>query len=124
MDINAWAGSTFPLTAWSDDYDPAYDFARIIGDKTTSITVTRNGVAQTAQTVRIETMARGDTTITVNGRTHEIDAIVFGYNGHPTISDTDLQPGDRFVVDGARYEVIVVAVSLPDVLEAMCEVKT
>ena len=122
--IDSWAGATTALAAWRDDTSHAADFARIINDDTTSITVIRAGSPIAAQTVRIETMARGVTTFDVNGRQHNVDAIVFGYNGHATITDTDLQPLDRFAHGGARYEIIAVLVDLENVMQAMCEVKT
>ena len=122
-DINAWAGNSFPLSAWSDDADQAYDTARIIADKTIAITATRLGVAQSAQNVRIETFSRGERSVTVNGVSHDVDAIVFGYAGHPTITNTDLQAGDRFVAYGQRFEVISVLVALPDIFQAHCQAK-
>jgi len=123
-DINLWMGDTFPLGTWTDDVDKAHDIARVIAEKITSITVIRGGVAQAAQNVRIETMERGERTVTVNGRQHQVDAIVYGYASHPTITATDLQPGDRFVANGERYEVMVLLVGLSDMLQAFCEVLT
>ena len=83
-----------------------------IQDKSTSITVYRGGVAQTAQTVRIEFR----TTQAVNRQEDMKSAIVreltiFGVIDHPDedVSDTDLQTGDLFVYDAIRYEVIDVA---------------
>ena len=121
---DAWAGNAFPLSTWTDDVSSSTDFARIIADKTQSITVDRLGVTQSAQTVRLETMTRGESTVEINGRQHGVDALVFGYNGHATITDTDLQPGDRFSVSGDRYEVIAVLVALDSVLQAFCEAKS
>jgi hypothetical protein len=122
--IDAWAGDSTALAAWRDDTSHAVDFARIINDDTTSITVIRAGSPIAAQTVRIETMRRGETTFDVNGRQHNVDAIVFGYNGHATIADTDLVPLDRFAIGGRRYEIIAVLVDLENVLQAICEAKT
>ena len=123
-DINLWMGDTFALGDWTDDVDKAHDIARVIAEKTTSITVQRGAGSLSAQNVRIETMERGERTVTVNGRQHQVDAIVYGYASHPTITATDLQPGDRFVAAGERYEVMVLLVGLTDMLQAFCEVLT
>lgn len=121
--INEWAGSTFPLSGWAGELNQAYDMARLINDDLTSITVIRAGSAMSAQNVRVETKPTGNSTVLVNGRVHEVNAIVFGFRSHPTITDTDLQAGDRFVVDGVRLEVIAVLVDLENVLQAICEAK-
>ncbi len=121
--INEWAGSTFPLSGWSGELDQAYDTARLINDDLTSITVNRAGGDLSAQNVRVETKPSGNRTVLVNGVVHEVDAIVFGFRSHPTITDTDLQAGDRFMVDGVRLEVIAVLVDLENVIQAICEAK-
>lgn len=122
-DFEAWRGDVYPLAAW-DDTDPAHEMARIIAHKSTSITVRRGAGDLAAQTVRIESMERGSRIVVVAGSMRNVDAIVFGYNGHPTITDTDLQAGDRFVVDGARFEVLAVLVGLNNALQAHCEALT
>ena len=50
-------------------------------------------------------------------------AVVFGLRHHPTIADTDIQRGDRFVVGATEFEVIGVIVSVGDV-QAICEART
>ncbi len=123
-DIDAWAGDTFPLANWLDDVDPAVDNARIVGDKTTSITPVRGGSEQSAQTVRLEDL-RGDSQQRSDGAyTGMFDMLVVGYEGHPSISDTDLQRGDRFAVDGEMFEVVVVTPALGNTFQAYAEVKS
>lgn len=121
--LNAWAGSAFPLTPWSDDYAPGVDTARLIADKSTSIVVIRNGVAQTAQTVRIEAERAERQMQTAGGVTRQAHVRVLGYRNHPTIANTNLQPGDRFTVAGVLYEVFMVAPSTVDSVQAFAEVK-
>lgn len=120
--IDAWLGNSFPLGSWLDDHDLGVDAAILIADKATSIAVIRNGVAQAAQTVRIEEMRGARQVQTSAGQVYQIDAVVIGYRGHPTIANTSLQPGDRFAVAGVRYEVIMLAPNTPDSLQAYCRV--
>lgn len=123
-DLNSWAGNTFPLADWSDDYDPGVDTARIVGDKTTSITVVRAGVAQDAQTVRIEELRREREVETPGGQTALVQVVVIGYKGHPSISDTDLQRGDKFAVAGVSYEIVALVPGLADSLQAYAKVRS
>lgn len=124
-DIDKWAGNTFPLTDWSDDTDKGVDNARLVADKATSITIVRAGVAQAAQSVRIEGVQRSDkASISEAGLTGQVDAIVIGYLGHPTISDTDIQRGDLFAVNGASYEVMAIEPGLADSLQAYVMVRS
>ena len=120
--VDSWLGSTMPLMTWLDDHDPAVDAALIISDKTTSITMVRGATTLSAQTVRIEE-ARGNRQVqTAGGQVFQIDAIVFGYKGHPTITSTDIKPGDRFAVASVMYEVLMLAVGLVDGTQAYCRV--
>jgi hypothetical protein len=122
--IDAWLGNSFPLGDWTNDHDLGVDSAAIIADKATPITVIRSGTAQAAQTVRLEGLTSARQVLGADGNTtHTISAIVFGYKGHPTITDTSLQPGDRFAVGGVLYEVIMLVPGLTDSLQALCEAK-
>lgn len=116
--IDSWSGNTFPLSAWIDDHDPGVDTALIIADKTTSITVTRGGSTLSAQTVRIEEQRGKGQVTTSAGQVYQVDAVILGYKSHPTITDTNLLPGDRFAVSGIRYEVIILVPGLVDGLQA------
>lgn len=120
---DAWSTSTFPLAAWTDDHDQAVDQALIISDKTTSIVVKRGtATAMAAQTVRIEGLSSNRQAVSAAGDVFTIDAVIFGYAGHPTIANTDLKPGDRFDVAGVFYEVAMLIPGLPDSLQAYCKV--
>ena len=122
-DIDAWAGDSFPLGGWTDDVDDAVDMARLIQAKSTSITVVRNGTAQDAQTVRIEEVGRGRSYQSEAGETGQIDVVILGYKGHPSIDDTDIQRGDRFAHEGQGYEVVMVVPGLPDSFQAYAKVR-
>lgn len=109
--------------AWMADQDRAESIAELIALKDTSITVNRAGVDQTAQTVRLETLSAQRIMQTAGGITHVIDAMALGYKNHPTISDTDLQAGDRFVAGGVAYEVIIVMPAHESSVQAYLKVR-
>ncbi len=121
--IGGWAGDAIPLGEWSDDYDPGIDTARIVGDKTTSVVLIRDGAAQTAQAVRIEELRSRSEAPTEAGYTGRADVVLIGYKGHPTIADTDVQRGDRFAVDGVSFEVTMLVPGLVDSLQAYAKVR-
>ena len=121
--IDAWTGNSFPLSDWID-VDRGVDTARLVADKTTSITVIRGGVAQSAQSVRIEDMGRPGEVQTEGGQTALADVLIIGYKGHPTIADTSLQTGDRFAVAGVGYEIVAVLAGLTDSLQAFARVRS
>jgi hypothetical protein len=121
--LDAWLGNTSPLSTWTDDHDMAVDTAILIADKPQSITVTRGGSALSAQTVRVDSLSGSRQITTSAGQVHQAEAIVLGYKGHSTITNTDLLPGDRFKVGGTLYEVIALVPNTLDGLQAYCSVK-
>ena len=122
--IDAWAGNSFPLSDWSDDVDPGVDNARLVADKSTSITVLRGSSTLSAQTVRIEDLGgRGRQVQIEAGVMAQADMLILGYKGHPTLADTNLQRGDRFVAGGVAYEVIVVTPGLVNQFQAYARVR-
>ena len=121
--VDGWTGDSFPLSDYID-VDRGVDTARVIADKSTSITVVRSGVAQSAQNVRIETAGRPAIYQTEAGQTAQADALIIGYAGHPTITDTDLQLGDRFAVGGVGYEIVGLLSGLSNSLQAYAKVRS
>ena len=102
--IDNWTGSSAPLSSYLD-VDQGVDTAILIADKSTSITLIRDGAALAAQTVRIEQLD-ADSSVGSQGReTGTYDVGIIGYKGHPTMADTDIRRGDRFAVAGVLYEV-------------------
>ncbi len=94
---------------WTDDIDGAYisqNFTeRIIKDKPVTIVIVRNTTQLDPQTVRIEmTRIAPDINVGQGAREPRGNAILIGYKDHPTISDTDILPGDRFIAYDLRYE--------------------
>jgi hypothetical protein len=50
-------------------------------------------------------------------------AVVFGVQNHPTIADTDIQRGDRFLLGETEFEVMAV-IRAPGEAQALCEART
>jgi len=121
--IDAWGGNSFPLGGYLGRHDEAYDTAQLIADKPASITVRRGATTLSAQTVRIETLASQKEVVGGDGNTYMIDAVALGYKGHPTITNTDLKPGDRFSYGGVNFEVIIVMPGQVDTLQAFLRVR-
>ena len=122
-DIDAWIGDSFPLSSWIDP-DRSVDMARIISDKSTSIVIVRGDTTLSAQTVRIEEF-RGDSSVQSEaGVTSMVDAVVFGYKGHPTLTDTDIQPQDRFSYESNLYEVVAVVPATEFGIQAYARVRS
>lgn len=106
--FNTWGGIK-PLGNWRDDINRAYDTARLIAEQPTTITLIRAGATLAAQTVRLERSNSTPGELTANiARVAETEVVIIGYRGHPTIADTDVKRGDRFVHSGQTYEVIQV----------------
>jgi hypothetical protein len=107
----------------------ALDAWRRIEDAPTAITIRRGGDGEmlAAQTVRIEigSSAREDRDLRrgLNVLPGLQQAVVFGVRGHPTVSDTDIQRGDRFVVGATEFEVVGVVEAAGEV-QATCEART
>jgi hypothetical protein len=90
-----------------------------IGDKPSSITIYRNAVAQTAQTVRLEfdDGTKQDTLSKAGGTTNERELVIFGVKDHPTITATNLQDDDTFSYENQNYQVKGV-INLPGEVQA------
>lgn len=119
--IDTWQGSSFALSSWRDDVDRATDTARVIADKSASITLTRQGEQQTAQTVRLEPMGGAGEQRSEAGTVSNAGVWVIGYKSHPTISDTDIKRGDRFFYNSQMYTVTHVLPDVPDRILALAE---
>ncbi|MDL1924329.1 hypothetical protein FBQ95_17130 [Chloroflexi bacterium CFX3] len=106
--FNTWGGIK-PLGDWRDDINRAYDTARLIAEQPTNITLIRAGATLAAQTVRLERSNNIPAELTANiARVAETEVVIIGYRGHPTIADTNVRRGDRFVQAGQTYEVMQV----------------
>lgn len=101
---NWLASSKFkPATA----ADKAVAAWRRIQDKPTSISLNRDGIAQTAQTVRLEYDADAQQDKDETGKSFRRELVVFGVKDHPSMAvlDTDIKAGDRFAIGVEHFEV-------------------
>lgn len=109
------------IDTWLGASSKASDHAAIIADKSSSIVLVRGVTPLAAQTVRIEEQRGNRQAMTPAGTVFQIDALVFGYRDHATITDTDIKPGDRFAFRGVRFEVIMLAVNTVGSVQAYCK---
>jgi len=122
--VDAWAGNTFPLGDWLDDIHASVDTARILADKAVSVILVRARAELAAQSVRIEDLRdRPRRYQTEAGETALAEILILGYSGHPTITDTDIQRGDRFALDGAGYKIVAVVPGLQHSLQAFATMR-
>lgn len=116
------------FASWrSSREDRALDVWRRIEEKPAAITIRRGAATLDAQMVRIElgSGAREDRDLRrgLNVLPGVQGAVVFGVRGHPTVLDTDIRRGDRFVVGMTEFEVVGVIEAAGEV-QAVCEART
>lgn len=116
------------FAAWRDDTAARAEAAwGRISERPTRITIRRAGETIAEQTVRIGlgSSAREDMDVRrgLNVMPGVQRGVVFGIRSHPTLPDTDMQHGDRFIVGATEYEVIGL-VTLPGEIQAFCEART
>jgi hypothetical protein len=119
--FNGWLGDSTRTAAWLGTVDRGIDTARLIAEKPDSITVRRDGSDLAAQVVRLEPYSMP---VERNGQIMTVSmegVLITGYKGHPTISDTNIQRGDRFWAGDQEYDVIQVIGNLPDRLLAIAK---
>jgi len=103
--LDAWltSGTAFPIMTAAQR--AVREWIRI-QDRPTSVVLNRAGVAQTAQTMRIEyNNTASNFTDGTLVRTTKQQLTLFGVRSHPTVTDTNIQKGDRFTINGLQYEV-------------------
>jgi hypothetical protein len=126
--INHWLGSSMPLGEWRDDWDRGVDTARIIADKPTTLSsaiiTSIDGRVVSDQTVRIEALSDfAARQMTPASDVAALKVMVLGYKGHPSIDDTDLKRGDRFLSEGTLFEIILIQPGHTDRLIAIAEAR-
>lgn len=104
------------------DGDRAADAWRRIQDKPTSIVLKRGTTLLDAQTVRIEFSSGANEQPAPTATPGFLNVTIFGVKDHPTVSDTDIQRGDRVVLENTEYEVVGVIASIGEV-QAFCEAR-
>jgi hypothetical protein len=121
MDINKWLGVPERANAWLEDIEGdnrAVHFTNfIINNKPVDITIVRNGVKLDPQTVRLEmTRIQPDRDLGRSAREAVGNFVVVGD------TDFDVKAGDKFSYGGARFEVRMVYVDTPGIIQAWCEI--
>lgn len=111
------------ITSWITD-TPSWLNGYIPSLEPVSITVVRGATALSPQTVRIESWVnRQRPGEGESGTTGLMDGILVGYKGHPTIADTDLQLGDRFVAEGINFEVMIMFPGIKGEVQALLRIR-
>jgi hypothetical protein len=116
-----WLGSTAILSAVTTQETRANDTARRIAEKTSSIVVIRAGATLAAQNVRLDPLGAPGEQTSDPGTVARARMLVMGYKDHATITDTNLQRGDRFKVGGVMYDVIDLTLGISGRLLAFAE---
>lgn len=116
------------FAAWrSDPAARAAEAWQRIEEQTVTVTIRRGTATLAAQTVRVEPgdSAREDLDLRrgLNVMPGVQRAVVFGVRQHPTVADTDIERGDRFVIGATEFEVIAV-IAAPGEVQALCEART
>lgn len=125
--FDTWLNTANRLPTWVGNKSRPASVTNIIADKPASIVIERmvNNVKSTlaAQTVRIDTLsgAKEAGILFDTGLISSQSLVILGYKGHPTIADTDMITGDRFLFSGRAYRVKKVEASFTDRLLAFAE---
>lgn len=117
--FDGWLTGALPF-GWANP-NIAVNVGNIIADKSTSVVVTRDGAQLVAQTVRLEPIGNPAQRTATGALVGAGAVMVLGYKGHPTVTDTNLTRGDRFLSGGMMYEVVQVQPGYTDRLIAICE---
>lgn len=119
-DFGAWRGSS--KTARDVDAQRAVAAWMRIQAKPTVITILRGASDLPAQTVRIDAMLRPDEP---RGGANTIGVqqwvSVLGVMNHPTVADTDIRKGDRFVINGTDEYRVLDTLTFPGEIQATAE---
>lgn len=118
VDFNVWRGSRHEAI---DETARAAGMWAIIQRDGENIVLWRDGVEQTAQTMRVELDSIANEMPGDMGRVATQRLILFGVINHATEPDTDIQQHDRFYrSDNTEYKVIQVN-TLPGQIQAIAE---
>lgn len=118
MDLTAYLSDTSAIPATNR---AAAAWTRI-NDKPSSIAFKKpNGTVLTAQTVRLEYDNRSTEAQSAAGKAPVRKLTVFGVKDHSTVTDTNIDTGYRFVLDGREYRVVDTIKTIGEI-QAVCEV--
>lgn len=115
-DFDAYFSSSGAIDAVSR----AVDAWNRINAAPTIITIIRDAVSLANQTMRVEYSGTGEEAASDAGRAGRQRCVLFGVTDHPTVTDTNIERGDRFVISQKQFEVISV-INPPGEVQAFCE---
>lgn len=124
LDFDKWLSDTTLLRNWVGDKSRPASVGNIILDDPSSIMIERdNGTTLAAQTVRLATYTAASELgfLFDTGLLRTQGFVLLGYKNHPTVTDTDIQTGDRFVWNSRICEVEKVVGGLTDRVIAYIE---
>ncbi len=136
VQIAGWLEYIQELRAWGSDVEGAaraqHHIARLILDKPSWISLERNvGAGKTVlplQLVRVEFNTRATTAVRASGditsREFSQSVMLIGFKGHPVYGTLDALPGDRFVLNGLRYEIKMVMNEIPASVQAWADLRS
>lgn len=118
VDFSAWLGDGGDLAATptaTEAQRAALAYRRIL-DKPSSVAFkTPAGVTLSAQTVRIEPDSSAGMATSEAGTGQVRKAVVFGVCNHATVTDTNLDDGYRFVLEGDEYRCVGILKTLGEI---------
>lgn len=115
-DFDSYFGDTEAIR----EADRAVDAWSRINADATIITIIRDAAPLSNQTVRVEFSGTGEEASSDAGRTGRQRCVIFGVVNHPSVTDTDIERGDRFAINKKQFEVISV-ITPPGEMQAFCE---
>ena len=118
VSLSAWLGDAGNLAATptATEEQRAAAAWRRINDKPSSVAFrTPSGTTLSAQTVRIEPDSSAGMATSEAGAGQVRKAVVFGVLNHATQSDTVMDDGYRFVLDGDEYRCVGILKTLGEI---------
>lgn len=120
LTFTTWMGNVGSLVATQHQARAAIQWARI-QDKATDLSLRRGNTTLEPQTVRVELDDIARQANSAAGIASIRTATIFGIRGHAELDDTDIEIGDRFVMDDVEYTVVSVNRQMIGALQAYCE---
>ena len=118
VNLSAWLSDAGDLAATptaTEAQRAALAYRRIL-DKPSSVAFkTPAGATLAAQTVRIEPDSAAGMATSEAGAGQVRKAVVFGIKGHASLSDTVMDDGYRFVLDGDEYRCVGILKTLGEI---------
>jgi hypothetical protein len=122
-DFTGYLRSDGKVESLLDTDNQANSVAWMIDRNGESIVLVRANVAQTAQTVLLVPFGQGERpseSRSDTGETISYDVLLIGVRGHDTLTDFNVQRGDKFKYNSVWHEVLEVDKTLKGKTEARC----